>query len=129
MKRNARFWIFWKGDWVKITLKPEQTITIHEFSHTDEGWSSTCETYLYDGEDERVICSIANESRDCDGKHGHYSDYHCPVGELASLEREEITEWTVGGEMVGTGVFRPSRPNWQELTASQYDQYAETMGY
>ncbi len=65
--KNARFWIFHNGDFVKITLKPNvlSTITITNGGSTDEGYDWMCTTYTHVGHG--IERGWDREARDCDG--------------------------------------------------------------
>ena len=47
---NARFWIWWNGDWVKITLRPGQSIAMRCGGATDEGFNVESSGYEHDGD-------------------------------------------------------------------------------
>ena len=112
MNRNARFWVRYRGSWVKLTMKPETTLETYESEPTDEGFSYEHVRYRYDGEE--VTCEVANGGKDCDGRIDCYTDYACMVTDLrgAMSYHNEVPI-----------------PKWTRLQTSVYDQYAAMMGY
>jgi hypothetical protein len=120
---NARFWVWENDGWIKITLKPGQTLRHFRGGETDEGYSNEWQSYEYDGDEGTVVSRYSNESRDCDGRHVYYADSHCPISELQARPPEPADpEW-------GTEEIPVPRPEWRKGSASQRDYYAEAMGY
>jgi hypothetical protein len=110
MAKNARFW-WYCHDWVKITLKPGQTLH-HFFSKpTDEGYTAEGVRWVYD--DNHVHVETYNDGRDCDGRLERFSESFCPVDKLMSVTYNEA----------------PPLPDWEEAVHSQRDHAAEAMGY
>lgn len=110
--RNARFWIWWNGGFVKLTLRPDECREIISGGRTEEGWSRTIESFCYcDG----IVTSIVyDDGSDCDGRHSSTTEWHCPLAELRSRE-------TLHGG--------PLMPAWKRGAAEQFDQFAESMNY
>lgn len=115
---NARFWTWLNDGWVKITLKPEQTLEFYSGGQTDEGFSNSWESWEHEGD--RVVYNITNDSRDCDGRHGTHYGYECGIGNMASREPNCMfpDEWNP-----------PGLPEWTEVRSRNYDQSAEAAGY
>lgn len=112
---NARFWIRWNRDWVKLTLAPGQTITLRDGGPTDEGWSYTAHTYTRASEDlADVECSITHEASDCDGRTSDYRDYVCAFENLKANDAADDA---------------PPRPEWDLASHRCRDQFAEAAGY
>ena len=44
---NARFWVFKHTGPVKLTLRPGQTLHHYHGERTEEGWTSTAESWFY----------------------------------------------------------------------------------
>lgn len=112
MPVNARFWIWWNQGWIKLTMKPGDTVTMHTGGATDEGYSCEDQTYEYDGE--CVQSSIDTWGRDCDGGHEWHGESSCQVTSLRDNEADE---------------HGPARPEWKRGNCHQRDQYAELSGY
>jgi hypothetical protein len=116
---NARFWIWWNQSWVKLTLKPGQEVTLLSGGPTDEGYSHSAETYVHEGD--RVACSVANESRDCDGPGSYYWSGACLLSNLAARPM-----WEVHACPENNGI---RAPEWERLDSCRRDEFAEAMGY
>lgn len=114
---NARFWIWWNLGWVKITLRPGQAIDLHAGARTDEGYWRIVERYSYDL-DSVVQRDTFEAARDCDGPTEDLRSYACRIEDL-KRQPEETDEYG----------WRPARPLWERVSASQRDHYAEAMGY
>ena len=115
--RNARFWVWQNSGWVKLTLRPGESLTTGWWQQqTNEGWHQWVVTWTYDGLVVRRIS--ADESRGCDGRLDRYGEDECAQGRLHSWEscyREE-------GDPDGL-------PDWQKVESGQRDYSAEAMGY
>ena len=120
---NARFWVWENDGWIKLTLKPGQTLRYFHGGLTDEGFSHHHQEFEYDADDGVVISRYTSHARDCDGPHDYECDSHCPVSELQARPPEPADpEW-------GTEEIPVPRPEWRKVSASQRDYYAEAMGY
>lgn len=111
--RTVRFWAFNPEtlDWVRVALRDGESVTLGGHTRaTDEGWSVCGDTYAREGN--RIELSAWSDGRDCDGR----------------LSRCWGGEWTVGGPMrtVPDGY---EVPDFDEVSASQRDEYAELAGY
>ena len=62
---KVRFWVFWNGSWVKLTVKAGYPVVLSEYQSTDEGYDSTELTYSL-VEDE-VLRKQHRHAQDCDG--------------------------------------------------------------
>jgi hypothetical protein len=112
---NARFWIRWNGDWVKLTLEPGQQIALAKWRDTDEGWSDHFRCYRHDGD--AVACEIIDRSRDCDGVHEETRELACPLADLKANIGDDGDEG------------RPPLPAWNLESTRCRDQFAEAAGY
>jgi hypothetical protein len=120
-ERNARFWVLWNGQHTKITLRPNQALTMHQSAPTDEGWSSETQTYRL--EDGTVYCELTSDGRDCDGRLSSAADFLCPVGDLRLQTRTQlIGDYIDGAEQI-------SVPVWDKEGSRQRDYSAEACGY
>lgn len=113
-QRNARFWAWVNGDWVKITLHPDTALTHTEGGPNEEGFSYETTTWTHNGH--VVTRQWCEESRDCDGRLDRSGEEYCPLSMLADSE-------CVCDE------DGPRHPSWQHVDASQRDYAAEAMGY
>jgi len=112
--RNARLWIYYSpGDtWVKLTLKPGQTLAYGDSYSHDEGWTSTGSRYTHEGE--HLMLEWFSDGTDCDGRLSQSGTLYCAIGKLQ-------TKPSIDGQHM--------MPEWQELNSRQRDYAAETMGY
>jgi hypothetical protein len=124
---NARFLSYVNGDWVKITLKPEQQLTWRWYCRTEEGYAAGGSTWTHEGDHVRE--EQASDGRDCDGRHGDSREDICPLALLRARPiyhrtwNEERSHWYEQP----TGEYKP---DWrQEKSGPVYDQYAQLAGY
>lgn len=113
MARNARFWIYFAGSYVKLTLQPGQTLSTHEGRNCDEGFYSESVTYQHARH--AVTREWHERGRDCDGRYSRGGESYCPMSDLQSRENYESDG--------------PRLPEWQHGDASQVDETAELAGY
>jgi hypothetical protein len=115
--KNARFW-HWSDGWVKLTLRPGQTLHWHEYHRTDEGHSfQTVTWHHYAGSDgQQVIREWSHGGRDCDGHIATTGTDACPLSKL--IDRQLVT----GDD--------PPHPDWQEVQPTEVnDQNARLANY
>lgn len=112
MIRNARFWTWINGDWVKLTLMPDSSLTHYVGHRTDEGYHSETVTWEHDGDG--VVMSCSTDGCDCDGRLSSESEFFCPLDRLQTEDREE------------EGILAPE---WHKKTVWQRDYEAEKAGY
>lgn len=112
--RNARFWTWLNGAYVKLTLKPGQTLSWGQGGPTDEGWSSVEESWELSEDGEVIVRECVTDGSDCDGRLTQGTTM------IASADGATFCDYA------GDGHFRP---DWQRDDAWQRDQYAEAMGY
>lgn len=120
---NARFW-HWHSpadQWVKITLKPGQSLSWSQGGPCEEGWFRQSITWEYDIDEGVVICTHDESGADCDGRYDRGFESHCLLDELQSVPG--VADWETG-EVLG-----PPRPNWEKGRQYQRDHAAEAMGY
>lgn len=119
---NARFWIFWNGDFVKLTLAPGSEVSFGYSQTHEEGFAAVHETYSYDGIS--VECETYSVGRDCDGRHSSTST---SFADVCSLKAKPCFTFADDGTMrMIPGIMRP---NWHSGKSRCYDQYAEASGY
>lgn len=108
---NARFWIRYNCDWVKLTIQPGKSVQFGFSRPTEEGYHS--ESWRFDHDYNDVTRSIESNSSDCDGPLDTFTKYRAKIDELAD-------------DMSMSGVRFPL---WEKVNASQRDHFAERMGY
>lgn len=107
---TARFWVWHKGAWVKLSLKPGEALT-HTFSvQTDEGWRAESNTWV--NESGVVRWMWHSYETDCDGRHQDGGELVCKVEHL-SVKQE----------------FGPPIPAWDVEEKYSRDFAAEAAGY
>lgn len=116
--RTARFWTFWRGGFVRLRLRPGQSITLRDAAQTDEGFAACAETYRHDGD--IVTCAMATWGRDCDGRHEWSADFECEISRLGDQRIDPMKE----GEQ--PSVYTPA---WRKIGSGQRDYTAEACGY
>lgn len=135
--KNARFWHWHRDGWVKLTLRPGQTIEHRMGGSTDEGWSHTSHrwTLAHDWAEfpvPVVRCEALTESCDCDGRLDQGGCWVCPLDELQARDMadpEEAGYWQ-GGELVTDPINQGIlAPRWHREESWQRDYAAEAMGY
>ena len=126
---NARFWNYWNGTFVKLTVRPGVPLTLHRHSQDEEGWSSEAETFRHEGD--RVLCLWGTDGRDCDGRLQRSGSSACSLDQLRShpitesWHLDELRPWHTDER--GRWILRPLWcPN---SSPCQRDQYAEAAGY
>lgn len=110
---NARFWVWLNGGWVKLTLRPDQSLSWGHYRTTDEGFESS--SHEWSLITPYVIWEISTRSRDCDGLLDRDVTLRCHVNHLNDVESPDD----------------PSRklPDWDRASSSQRDHTAEAAGY
>ena len=113
-RQNARFWVMWKGGYVKITLKPGQEVMLQERQRTDEGYFNLIEGYALT-QGGMVIAKWSEWGADCDGRYERGGEAYCPISQLVSRESYPDGEYRL--------------PEWQREKQHQRDYAAEAVGY
>ena len=116
---NARFWVWHRCGWAKLTLAPGQSLTTFEGGATDEGFRREVSTYTHHGE--AVVCEWSETGRDCDGRYERGGELVCPLADLGARDAHEAFPIR---ENVGIRA-----PEWQRATGYQRDHAAEAAGY
>lgn len=116
MTANARFWMYWHGSPVKLTVKPWKAIGFHHTYFNGEGYSQDAEIIRHMGD--HLIREITHRGRDCDGEHATYQDLYCMVNDLNANE-----PWNPNEDQ--TLRF----PEWHQQSSEVYDQFARAAGY
>ncbi len=112
--KTCRFWTYIRG-WVRIKIRPGQTLRHYRSSRHDEGWTSESNEWTLDETGEELQRTVVSDGRDCDGR----LTQGCTQFAIAG-QRDVYTEES--GESY-------ARPVWIDSKAWQRDSYAEAMGY
>lgn len=112
--RNARFWAYVNFDFVKITLRPGQTLEHLEGGPNDEGFCWEANVWTHTGD--RVTNECTRWASDCDGRTESYQDYEASLDEL-----------NCGSSPMDDPSIK--FPSWSPGISSQRDYSAEAMGY
>ena len=116
---NARFWVWHRKAWVKLSLRRSQSLTFCERSRTDEGYHCEVNTFTHHGE--TVVCEWYETGRDCDGRYERGGEVFCNLADLAI--RDVFAEFPAR-ENIGI-----QAPVWKQATGYQRDHSAESAGY
>jgi hypothetical protein len=116
---NARFWVWHRGGWVKLTLTPGQVLSTFQSQQTDEGYCREASTFAHHGE--TVGCEWYETGRDCDGRYERGGELVCDLADLAA--RDAFADFPVR-ENVGIRA-----PEWQRAGGYRRDHAAESAGY
>jgi hypothetical protein len=101
-------------------LHKDQELACSEGGQTDEGFSYTGHSWLFDGEE--VTYSTHTNALDCDGPISHGGTSYCRLADL----KHHISDDFAGDDMFATIRF----PKWQERGKGwQRDYNAEAAGY
>lgn len=118
---NARFWEFLNGGWVKITLRPDQRVTVYSGGPCDEGYHWKRESWTHEGD--HVAYRWATDSKDCDGRYQDDGKLCCALADLRARDAldPELPDATIA----------PHRwlPVWGRARRSFRDFTAEAAGY
>ncbi len=123
---NARFWVFHRGAWVKLTIRKDVSLAIAHFAKDDEGYSFERQRWAFDGR--QVWNEWEYGGRDCDGR---ISSSGCHVCRLARLRVEPVEKDVFNAETDcetdGTPIYRPA---WEEAEPVRcYDEAAQLANY
>lgn len=100
---KKRIWLVWNGTESRITLEVGKAFQIYSHHYTDEGYySEACDITLF--EDGTLSREDYYQGCDCDGPH--------------STERQLEADSIEDGH-----------PQWETVSSSQRDYFAEAMGY
>lgn len=109
-QKNKRFWHYWNGGVVKLTLSPGQRVRLYRCEETEEGYSGRSEEIFFEPHSGELQLSTEDFGADCDGP----------------LNRES---YEVASEMIFDAQVGGMVPNWDEKRHSVYDGFAQAMGY
>lgn len=118
---NARFWDYCNGGWVKLTLKPGESLSWHKYTPTDEGHQFIQQNWIHN--EDFVSYVEYSAGRDCDGLMEYHTTQRAKLNELHS--KPAFIELPDG--RAEPGAFQI--PNWVLVSGSQRDHSAEAMGY
>lgn len=111
-EKNVRFWVYWNGDFVKVTVTPSKAVNMSYSTPTDEGWTSKSATY-HINELGHLLSEYSIDGSDCDGR---LSTYDASVADgFRQHEDSNGNIYTV--------------PCWIPLKSGQRDYTAEAARY
>ena len=135
--RNARFWTFHRSAWVKLTLRPGQSLTARTFSRDDEGSSWEMDTWSHEGD--HVLLKWGGGGTDCDGRVSRTGEGVCALDALATVPAYldnagpieartlHFREKFAGAHHGGVRIHRPAFKECAPVRCS--DSYAAAAGY
>ncbi len=109
--KNLRFTVYYRGSPVKIVLIPNQRLHHFEGKQTEEGYQ--CRGTVLEHLGHGVSRESTSWGRDCDGGYKSGDKAYCAAENLYAEEN----------------YYGDKIPRWEDLEASNYDQYAEAAGY
>jgi len=112
--KNARFWNWVNGAYVKLTLEPGQVLNWHNCEGHEEGWSSYEESWELSSDGEVIVREYMSDGTDCDGRLSSGGTM------IASADGSTFRDYA------GEGYFCP---DWVDDDRWQRDQSAEAAGY
>lgn len=120
--RNARFWCWVADGWVRVTLRPGQSLTWGRSWRDPEGWGFETSTWRHVGQG--VEEDWARGGRDCDGYVEAAGLLFCPLERLAAVPAwEDAPEHRFAGRLIG-------RPDWREAAPTRCrDEYAVAANF
>ena len=118
---TARFWIYVNNDYVKISLKPGQTLNWYTKEATDEGWSGEGLSFEYDADLVLVLRESVTEGRDCDGRIQYFDKAQCAIEDLQN-GNDTFDMFEEHGHIV-------QFPCWERVTSEVCDEQAQKAGY
>ena len=124
MKARIRIWVYWRDSYARITLTEGEPVILCTGGPTDEGYSYSSETFLYNKQEETLERVVQHWSLDCDGRHEYTGEYVCPVEECCDEPMRRIDEKTQ--HVIETGDMGPY---WTPVDQYVRDHSAEAMGY
>jgi hypothetical protein len=110
---GVRFWVWHTEGYVRLHLRPGQTLRWHAGGPDDEGWSYRACAWSLDEDGQTLRLDEYTDGVDCDGRLSREWHYRCPV-------RHRDAHRAPGGMGV---------PLWEVDSQSQRDYAAEAMGY
>lgn len=119
---NARFWVLYRGSWVKLSLRPGQKLTTYVYSRHDEGSSFEGDIYRHEGG--RVSREWTSGGTDCDGRVVNAGVSACPLGDLhvRDIQRGDPSDYHDGKAFL--------LPEWVEVKETEVtDTFAQAAGY
>jgi len=119
---NARFWFYWIGSWVKLTVFPNVPLSLYTGGETEEGWNSYGVTFELD-EDGLLTAAHWSDGRDCDGRLSTCDDFGVP---LLALQRLGSAR---DNRNPDNSYAERTAPEWIRERSFQRDYFAEAMGY
>jgi len=119
----ARFWVFWRDSWVKLSVRQGQELKASHSAPDEEGFHYQWSIWRFDGL--AVFEQWGNGGRDCDGRIDRCGHSVCHPSQLASVPAYDdgTPDCLHDGRLI-------MRPAWEEYKPVEIrDQYAEMANY
>lgn len=121
IKLEFKDYVLGKYRTIKVTdMKP---FVIEHSAPTEEGYHSESHEYSFCGDSVEYVKS--SSSRDCDGPLHRTKVFVCKIENLA---KKPLIRWNEQ-EQKYLPVPDAFEPEWEEVSSTQRDEYAEAMGY
>ncbi len=115
---NARFWVYALESWVKLSLRPGESVEWHHGGPHEEGYEFTTDRWELSGDGVTLYRSRSRRWADCDGPGSSWSEDFAAV---SSIGPRDPSSYGYSPEV--------RIPDWQAGDAGQRDHYAEAMNY
>lgn len=130
--RTARFWIWHRGGYVKLSIPAGHKFTHFHADRHEEGWSIEETSWEFDGH--KVTIHAETDGTDCDGRLSSSDVLTCPVSRL----RDRVPHagvvinddrWDVVQKYNSVIDGEIRLPAFDYVSQSQRDYAAERAGY
>jgi len=119
---NARFWEYWNGTWVKLTILAGQSLSLFKGGPTEEGYSRSGMEFFLSTDGELTV-DAWSDGRDCDGRCSSSSIFTTTVLRMQRLGADRDLPDPENS-------YRPvTPPKWDEGRLDLRDFAAEAAGY
>jgi hypothetical protein len=126
--KHIRIWEWYKYSPVKLTLRPNHPVAFGYREPTEEGYHSEWVKIVWDGE--RIYYSHEIKAVDCDGPISRHSTGFCLTRNKKARQGRRMNN---KGEFQFMTYGKDNRlvhfPQWEDVTVSVRDAYADAMNY
>lgn len=112
----VRFWVFENDGWVRLALRPGESLQWSKCAIDDEGASVEACKWSHTGEAIRLDWMTAGS--DCDGRTRSTGACDCQLDALEAVQTDD--------QYNGRRIMRP---DWRLVVTSRRDQFAERANY
>ena len=120
-QKNVRFWVYYKNDWVKLTLRGRLPIRFGFSIPDKEG--GYVESYRYRIEECQLVKYWMSGGVDCDVEHFTTGTQICSLNDI---EKVPVHDGETGDSFEGKIIFRPDWKNYDEVV---HDGFAINANY